>query len=169
MSSDTFSKFDGYPIELYDGRFSGTFEMDEESGEGIKYEQSVCFLVVAHASKAAISTNKDGDVKRTNTFAVQRVEVISPEKAEELIATQQEFEVSPEIFSDETISSDTSGVLHHITSTPVMPEEEDVFRPGEDFDPETGEVFTPSAEPSLTPPDPGSTREALDSFLYGEA
>lgn len=162
-----FSKFDGYPIELYDGRFSGTFEMDEASGEGIKYEQSVCFLVVAHASKAAISTNKDGDVKRTNTFAVQRVEVIPAEEAEKVLYQQGslgEIQLEEVPFLDDSDQTIASYEAEGLTAAD---------RP--DVDPETGEVFSPgmsegvydnAVPPSV--PDPKEQASALDDFLYGE-
>lgn len=83
---DSWPKFDGFPIELYDGRFTGgAFDMDEDAGSTVKYDDVVSFLVVSRADKAKISTNKDGDLKRTNEFHIIDVHVLNPEEAESVL------------------------------------------------------------------------------------
>lgn len=69
-------RLDGLIVEMYDGKFGGTFEMDSEVGESIAYDDVVTFMVVAVAGKAAFDTNKSGDLKRTNTFEVSNVSIV---------------------------------------------------------------------------------------------
>lgn len=173
--SDTWKKFDGYPIELYDGRFSGTFDMDEQSGEGIKHEQNVAFVVVAHADKAAISTNKDGEVKRTNTFKVQQVKVISGGEAETLLHAQgllpqAEYHIEPEdatstldefegIADVMSVDPDTGEITGGFDPTEEIPVEP-VFADSESEE----EVFSPGQEPTAKT----AGDDVLKDFLYGE-
>lgn len=150
MTHSSWVKFDGYPIELYDGRFSGTFELDEEVGEAIKYEQVVSFLVVANASKAAISTNKDGDLKRTNTFAVQQVKLVSNEQAEALLWSQ---------------------VALPLAAPEEEPSEEKAEGPALEIDGDTGElvdVYIHQIDEPVVLQDPISSKGILKDFLYGD-
>ena len=78
-------RFDGLPIEIYEGRFAGGFEMDQEIGESIAYDDVVTFLVVAVAGKANIDATKSGDLKRTNYFDVESVSIVPPESATQVI------------------------------------------------------------------------------------
>lgn len=82
------NKLDGFSVDIYDGRFSGTFEMDEEIGQDINYEDVISFVVVAAVGKANFNTQKNGEVKRTNVFAVENVKILKPEVASQLIGSQ---------------------------------------------------------------------------------
>lgn len=70
-------KFDGLPVEFFDGRFSGSFDIDESIGKEIGYDDVVCFVVVGTANKAGISQNKAGELKRTNVFKVTNAKVVN--------------------------------------------------------------------------------------------
>lgn len=63
-------RFDGYPVTLYDGRFSGAFDLPEEVGAGLEYDEVVTFVVTATVGKATIASTRYGDLKRTNTLSV---------------------------------------------------------------------------------------------------
>lgn len=76
---------DGFPVELYDGRFSGKFELDEEDGRKIGYDDVVAFLVVTTADKANFDMTKLGEVRRTNTFGVSNVRIVPSRMAEEFL------------------------------------------------------------------------------------
>ena len=81
MSVANQGRLDGLLVEVYDGRFGGTFEMDTEVGESIAYDDVVTFLVVAVAGKSNFGANKSGDLKRTNVFDVSEVSIIPNELA----------------------------------------------------------------------------------------
>lgn len=74
-------RLDGLVVEMYDGKFGGTFEMDTEIGESIRYDDVVTFMVVAQAGRASFDTNKSGDLKRTNVFEVANVSIVPNEMA----------------------------------------------------------------------------------------
>lgn len=74
-------RLDGLLVEVYDGRFGGTFEMDREIGEGLAFDDVVTFLVVAVAGKSNFGANKSGDLKRTNVFEVSEVSIVPNELA----------------------------------------------------------------------------------------
>lgn len=76
MSDNQQGRLDGLPVELYDGRFGGTFEMDQETGTAIAYDDVLTFMVVGVAGKCSFDTNKSGDLKRTNTFEVTNVNIV---------------------------------------------------------------------------------------------
>lgn len=81
MSVANQGRLDGLLVEVYDGRFGGTFEMDTEVGESIAYDDVVTFLVVAVAGKSNFGANKSGDLKRTNVFDVSEVSIVPNELA----------------------------------------------------------------------------------------
>lgn len=78
-------KFDGIHVEMYDGKFAGTFEIESELGEKISYDDVVTFMVVTTAGKASIDSNKDGDLKRTNYFDLSQVQILSNEDAAKIM------------------------------------------------------------------------------------
>lgn len=70
--------FDGLTVALYDGKFSGSFDLDDEAATTIGLDDMVTLVVTARVSGAAHSETKVGDVKRTNTFKVSKVVVLDP-------------------------------------------------------------------------------------------
>lgn len=65
--------FDGIPVTVYAGRFTGEFEISEEVGEQLRMDDVAAFLVMGAVSKVGMGTTKDGDLKRTNTFEILNV------------------------------------------------------------------------------------------------
>ena len=63
------SNFDGYPIDAYQGRFTGSFDIPDEYGEDMAYEDLVAFVVVGTLSNAGVKTVR-GDTVRMNGFKV---------------------------------------------------------------------------------------------------
>lgn len=78
-------RFDGMSVEMYDGRFAGTFEMDQDLGESIAYDDVVSFFVVTTAGKVGIDATKSGDLKRTNTFEVDAVQFVPVNQASKIL------------------------------------------------------------------------------------
>jgi MoaA/NifB/PqqE/SkfB family radical SAM enzyme len=74
--------FDGIPVTVYDGKFAGSFDLAEEVGEKLKFDDVVSFVATAAVSKVNMGTvAKTGDMKRSNTFEVLNVLPIDPEVA----------------------------------------------------------------------------------------
>lgn len=139
-------QFDGYPVTLYDGRFSGTFELPENVGADLEYDEVITFLVTANVGKAVLDATRLGDLKRTNTLKVTSAVPVAPGKLNsvfdvinygesadvgvvQLQADEEEFEEEdvvvlgvtpgPETFEVESLGSD----------------EVEVFSPGQPADP----------------------------------
>lgn len=70
--------FDGLTVALYDGKFSGSFDLEDDAATTIGLDDMVTLVVTARVSGAAHSETKVGDVKRTNTFKVSKVVVLDP-------------------------------------------------------------------------------------------
>lgn len=118
---------DDIPVTEYDGKFSGSFELDVEKAASMAYDDTVYFVVTTVLDKYAFTPTKYGDLKRTNTFKVDSVRVV---KTDELNKMHQNTHVSPAVEYEQ------------ITYTDSSPEEEidpEVFEPDVDDD----EVFVP--------------------------
>ena len=68
--SDGQERFDGFAVTLYDGKFSGTFDLDEGMALEVGFDDVVTFVVTARVGGVNFGETKLGDVKRTNSFSV---------------------------------------------------------------------------------------------------
>lgn len=74
--------FDGEVVEIYEGRFSGTFIMPEESGAPLSNDDLVTFIVTARVEAPKFSyIKKSGDLKRSNTMRVQFAALVDAAEA----------------------------------------------------------------------------------------
>lgn|SRR5690606_22896394 len=150
MSDKTHKQFDGIPVTLYDGKFSGSFDLSTDVGESINYDDVVCFIVTAVVSKANINTNRMGDVKRTNTFQVTDVIPLEPEQASKFIANiNEQTDPSP-------VEIEGQMSLEEVL-------EQDISDDQEDAEPLQDDVFVP--EPSSVGSDFGYKDPHLQRFL----
>ena len=62
--------FDGDPIEVYEGRFSGAFEIEAESGAVMSNGDLITFIVTARVDTPKFSHVKKLGLKRSNTMKV---------------------------------------------------------------------------------------------------
>lgn len=163
-------QFDGYPVTLYDGRFSGTFELPENVGADLEYDEVITFLVTANVGKAVLDATRLGDLKRTNTLKVTSAVPVAPGKLNsvfdvinygesadvgvvQLQAGEEEEDVvvlgvtpGPETFEVESLGSDEVEVF-----SPGQPADP-TYWPGEQTGPKSVSVdFTdgPKADPVL--------------------
>lgn len=131
-------RFDGYPVVLYDGKFSGSFDLPEDVGAGLQYDDVVTFVVTCHVGKASIDATRLGDMKRTNAFPVQQVVPLSAQQAQDLYnelgvdATGQlsgQLELQPEPALDDVfVDLDEDEEEFVDPAAPV--DEEEIFSPG---------------------------------------
>lgn len=149
-------QFDGFPVELYDGKFSGAFDVDEHVAQNIAHGDEVAFIVVASAKGAAFTDTKDGQVKRTNTFKVTEALVVDDE---ELVQQVMDKVIAQ---GTQSVAQQIPGQLTHnfdeADDPASEPVEEPVATPVQATEPE---VFSPEPEISQTS-DP-----ILKNFLDG--
>lgn len=62
--------FDGFGVEAFEGRFKGNFDLDDAVGDEINHGDEVVFLVRTTAKGASFDDDKDGRIKRMNSFQV---------------------------------------------------------------------------------------------------
>lgn len=137
-------QFDGYPVTLYDGRFSGTFELPESVGADLEYDEVITFLVTANVGKAVLDATRLGDLKRTNTLKVTSAVPVAPGKLNSVFDVINYGESSD-------MGVVPSGGLEDDDLLEAVEEEEDltVFAPGQPADPTywPGEDTGPKSAP----------------------
>lgn len=80
--------FDGEPVQIYEGRFSGAFIMDEDDGAPMSNGDLVTFIVTARVDTPKFSRmRKTGDLKRVNAMKVEDAIPIDSERARFLYDT----------------------------------------------------------------------------------
>lgn len=78
--------FDGQPVELYEGRFTGSFYMSDASGAEIATDDLVTFIVTARVSSPKfVHERKTGELKRQNTMKIQDAFRIDANEAKYLL------------------------------------------------------------------------------------
>lgn len=134
-------RFDGFPVTLYEGRFSGSFDIPADLGAGLEYDDVVTFCVTVNVGKATIDATKLGDLKRTNALPVQHVVPISKERADEIYA-----EAGIDVYG---VSGQQLSVLdqNHVEDEEDFVDEDEVFTPESG----AGEPWTPPAPQPLQP------------------
>lgn len=80
-------RFDGFPVTLYDGKFQGGFDLEDEGADDIRYDDVVTFVVTARVGGVQFSETKLGDVKRTNVFKVTSSTALEKDMAEKVLNT----------------------------------------------------------------------------------
>lgn len=73
--------FDGEPVSVYEGRFTGTFDLDTDAA-ALSYGDQVTFIVTARVDTPKFSrVRKTGDTKRTNSMRIEDVTQVSKDRA----------------------------------------------------------------------------------------
>lgn len=78
-------QFDGFAVSVYDGKFTGGFDLDEDMAMDIGFDDVVTFVVTGRVGGVTIGETKTGDVKRTNAFQVTNSVALEPGLAEKLL------------------------------------------------------------------------------------
>ena len=155
-------QFDGFPVELYDGKFSGAFDVDEHIAQSIAHGDEVAFLVVGTTKGSSFTDTKDGQVKRTNTFKVTEALVIDNEELVQQV-------------TDQVIAQGTQSVANQIpgqlTVDHAIDEDDDPFHRTADEISEPVAQPVQAAEPEVFSPEPEISQTAdpvLKNFLEGQ-
>lgn len=78
--------FDGEPVEIYEAKFGGSFQMLEETAAPLATDDLVTFIVTARVNSPKFSyVAKSGDLKRSNTMKVEEAYVIDKHEAKWLL------------------------------------------------------------------------------------
>jgi hypothetical protein len=81
----TQARFDGFEVNVYEGKLTGGFELDELQAAKLNLDRIAVFVVAARLGKAQVEAMKDGDVKRTNTFVVSELQILEGELRDQAI------------------------------------------------------------------------------------
>lgn len=73
--------FDGDPIDFYEGRFSGPFEIESEYGAAMSNGDLVTFIVTARVDNPKFAHVKKLGLKRSNTMKVISVVPMDADRA----------------------------------------------------------------------------------------
>lgn len=128
--------FDGFAVTQYDGKFSGSFDLEDADARSISLDDMVTLVVVGRVSGASHSETKVGDIKRTNVFKVSDVRLLSPKQASEV---SDLLENGPTIQPPSPATLGLTDDLNEVSEAP-LPE----FRP----------EVEPTAEPTRVDTDP---------------
>lgn len=120
--------FDGMPVDEWAGRFSGTFDLEEEQASRYSVDDVIVFVVRAQVKGASVKTTPQGDVKRVHVLGVEEA-VIPTEKLwrqcmSELRADKQgKLELPAPVLQDPLVEDDVihvdsiEAVLEHVPSS----------------------------------------------------
>lgn len=78
--------FDGMAIDEWGGRFSGTFDLEEEQADRYSVDDVVILVVRAQVKGANVKTTPQGDVKRVHVLGVEEVIIPSTKLWKECMA-----------------------------------------------------------------------------------
>jgi hypothetical protein len=78
-------RFDGMDVTLGEGKFSGGFDLDDETMDSLRLQDQVTWIVTSVLTKAGHGETKTGDLKRTNGFEVTGAKMVDPDVAVKLL------------------------------------------------------------------------------------
>lgn len=115
--------FDGDPIDFYEGRFSGPFEIDSESGASISNGDLVTFIVTARVDTPKFAHVKKLGLKRCNTMKIISAIAIDADRARYLYDNAEINVEGVNSGIQETPNID----INQITISDIL-DQEDVFK-----------------------------------------
>jgi hypothetical protein len=122
---------DGEPVEIYEGRFTGSFDIGDD-GISISTDDLVCYLVTARVSAPKFSfIRKSGKLKRTNSHTIESAIKLTPEKAMYLL---------------DSIGAKVNGVNDGLVEFAVTEEEKE--------EAQTSWINVPALESAISEPQP---------------
>lgn len=62
--------FDGTAVSIYEGAFSGSFDLPEDVGVKMRFNDVVVFMVTATVGQSKVAATKSGDLKRSNRLDI---------------------------------------------------------------------------------------------------
>jgi hypothetical protein len=105
--------FDGFFIDFYDGSFSGRFDLEDDVASEMHFDDVVCFVVMATVGESKIKSTAKGDVKRENTFKVEKVTPVDDAVVSAVMAAAEARPVSQVSPDQMNFNVDTGEVVVH--------------------------------------------------------
>lgn len=78
-------RFDGMDVTLGEGKFTGAFDLDDETMDSLRLQDQVTWIVSTVLTKAGHGETRTGDLKRTNGFEVTGAKMVDPDVAVKLL------------------------------------------------------------------------------------
>lgn len=73
MTASFSSRFDGFSVDLYAGRFNGSFDIETTDANDQSLDEEAYFVVRARVQGAQMKHTKNGDLQRVNLYGVADV------------------------------------------------------------------------------------------------
>lgn len=80
MNNDS-EYFDGNAVTQYEAKFAGTFDLPEDVGSDMRFNDVVMFLVTANVGSSSVTATKTGDLKRSNRLDIIAIRDIDSQAA----------------------------------------------------------------------------------------
>lgn len=80
-------RFDGMDVTIGEGKFSGAFDLDDETMDSLRLQDQVTWIVTTVLTKAGHGETRTGDLKRTNGFEVTGARMVDPDVAVKLLGS----------------------------------------------------------------------------------
>ncbi len=78
-------QFDGFSVTVYEGKFAGGFDLDEELAADLRFDDVVTFIVTGRIGGVSLGETKLGDLKRVNAFQVTSAVALDPQTATKVL------------------------------------------------------------------------------------
>jgi hypothetical protein len=85
MMSSKAQQFDGFSVTVYEGKFAGGFDLDEDFASDLRFDDVVTFIVTGRIGGVSLGETKLGDLKRVNAFQVTSAVALDPQTATKVL------------------------------------------------------------------------------------
>lgn len=86
------SEFDGIPIDVYQGRFNGAFEVEYSDEKHLQLDAEVMIVVRAKCGAANLKSMANGDVRLVRTLKLQEGAIVKNGKLKAYLADQLDLQ-----------------------------------------------------------------------------
>lgn len=147
-------KLDGFSIESYEGKYSGSFDIEEEVGRQLGYGDEIMTVTISRLKAPSFKDDANGDLKRVHTLQPVEVTIILDRSLRnaiyETLADMDSLALT--LFTGRPTNVDDDGVLEPaITVSGAELDEEEEFRL-EAVEPLEADDSTPVENVGRTPP-----------------
>lgn len=78
-------QLDGFSVTVYEGKFAGSFDLDEDLGHDLRFDDQVTFIVTGRIGGVSFGETKLGDLKRINAFQVTSATALDSQTATKVL------------------------------------------------------------------------------------
>lgn len=70
-------QLDGFVVESYEGKIVGSFDVTQDDGRKLAYNDELLLIVQVHVKAPSYKTDTNGDLKRVHTFEANEVSIVT--------------------------------------------------------------------------------------------